>query len=131
MLNASILTLKRGDVVYTDDKVRSSPWGAIKDWKGIQVLEYSLVVSSVILLKSRSGKVSSSNEIVLSGPNLESLIKTDKNWIGYEIISDQNASYIVAKHQDIDGKTDIGPQINMSRADFAHLKKTVSLKIHA
>lgn len=131
MLNSSILALKRGDVIYSDDKVRSMPWGAIKDWKGIQILEYSFVASSVILLKSVSGKLTSSKEIVMSGPNLDSLIKTDKNWSGYEIISDQNATYIVVKHQDIDGRTEIGPQINMSHADFVQLKKNAVMNVYA
>jgi hypothetical protein len=131
MLNSSILALKRGDVIYSDDKVRSMPWGAIKDWKGIQILEYSFVASSVILLKSVSGKLTSSKEIVLSGPNLDSLIKTDKNWSGYEIISDQNATYIVVKHQDIDGRTEIGPQINMSHSDFVQLKKNAAMNVYA
>jgi hypothetical protein len=44
------------------------PWGAVKDWKGIQIWEYSFVASSVILLKCVSGKLTSSKEIVLSGP---------------------------------------------------------------
>lgn len=131
MLNSSILALKRGDVIYSDDKVRSMPWGAIKDWKGIQILEYSFVASSVILLKSISGKLTSSKEIILSGPDLDSLIKTDKNWSGYEIISDQNATYIVVKHQDIDGRTEIGPQINMSHSDFVQLKKNAAMNVYA
>ena len=131
MLNSSILALKRGDVIYSDDKVRSMPWGAIKDWKGIQILEYSFVASSVILLKSISGKLTSSKEIILSGPDLDSLIKTDKNWSGYEIISDQNATYIVVKHQEIDGRTEIGPQINMSHSDFVQLKKNAAMNVYA
>ena len=131
MLNSSILALKRGDVIYSDDKVRSMPWGAIKDWKGIQILEYSFVASSVILLKSISGKLTSSKEIILSGPDLDSLIKTDKNWSGYEIISDQNATYIVVKHQEIDGRTEIGPQINMSHSDFVQLKKNAAMNVDA
>ena len=131
MLNSSKLALKRGDVVYSDDRVRSSPWGTIKDWNGIQILEYSSVASLVILLKCKAGKLTSSKEIVISGPNLDSLIKTDKNWSGYEIISDQNPPFIVVKHQDINGKTDIGPHLNASRADLAHLKKTGELNVHA
>lgn len=131
MLNSSILALKRGDVIYSDDKVRSMPWGAIKDWKGIQIREYSFIASSVILLKSVSGKLTTSKEIVLSGPDLDSLIKTDKNWTGYEIISDQNATYIVAKHRDIEGTTEIGPQINMSHSDFVQLKKNAAMNVYA
>ena len=131
MLSSSKLALKRGDVIYSDDRVRSSPWGTIKDWKGVQILEYSSVASLAIFLKCQAGELTSSKEIVISGPNLDSLIKTDKNWSGYEIISDQNPPFIVVKHQDINGKTDIGPHLNASRADLAHLKKTGELNVHA
>jgi len=131
MLNSSILALKRGDIIYSDDKVRSLPWGTIKDWKGIQILEFSSVASSVILFKSQSGKLTSSKEIVISRANLDSLIISDKNWSGYEIITDQNATYIVIKHQNIDGRTQIGAQINMSHSDFVQFKKTGSLNVYA
>jgi hypothetical protein len=131
MVNSSRLALKRGDVVYNDDRVRSSPWGTIKDWKGIQILEYSSVVSSAILLQCQAGKLTSSKEIVISGPNLDSLIKTNKNWSGYEIISDQNPAFIVVKHQDVDGSTEIGPHLNVSCADLAQLRKTGALNVYA
>jgi hypothetical protein len=131
MFNSSKLALKRGDVIYSDDRVRSSPWGAIKDWKGIQILEYSSVASLAILLKCQAGKLTSSKEIVISGPNLDSLIKTDKNWSGYEIISDQNPPFVVVKHQDIDGRTELGQHLHMSRADLAQLKKTGALNVYA
>ena len=131
MLSSSKLALKRGDVVYSDERVRSSPWGSIKEWKGIQILEYSSVASLVILLKCKTGKLISSKEIVISGQDLGSLIKTGKNWSGYEIINDQTPPFIVVKHQDIDGKTDIGPHLNASRANLAHLKKTGELNVHA
>ena len=131
MLKSSRLALKRGDIIYSDDKVRSSPWGTIKDWKGIQILEYSFVTSTIILLKSQSGKLTTSKEIVISGPNLDSLIKSDKNWSGYEILTAQNATYIVIKHQDIDGKPLIGPPINMTNSDFVRLKVTGELTAYA
>ena len=131
MLNSSILALKKGDVIYSDDKVRRMPWGVVKDWKGVQILEYTFVASSIILLMCQSGKLNSSKEIVISGQNLDSLIKSGKNWSGYEIITDEHPSYIVVKHQDIDGRTQIGPQINMSLSDFVQLKKTASLDVYA
>lgn len=131
MLDSALLSIKRGDVFYSDEQVRLLPWGKVKNWKGIQILEYGFSASVIVILKNDSGELTFSRKIIISDLNLKSLIKTDENWIGYEVIDDQNDPCIILKHQNIAGNVQIGPQININYSDFQRFKVAGSLDVDA
>ena len=57
MLDSALLSIKRGDVFYSDEQVRLLPWGKVKNWKGIQILEYGFSASVIVILKNDSGEL--------------------------------------------------------------------------
>ena len=85
----------------------------------------------IVILKNDSGELTFSRKIIISDLNLKSLIKTDENWIGYEVIDDQNDPCIILKHQNIAGNVQIGPQININYSDFQRFKVAGSLDVDA